>query len=250
VTISLRERGVRGVVLDIEGTTTPLSFVYDVLFPYAREHVRSYVEFHIGRPELDEPVRLLKQEWEDDVARGLNPPPEMRDVERDASLHCVVNYVLWLMRQDRKSPGLKLLQGLVWERGYADGSLKGDVYPDVPPALERWRHAGIVVAIYSSGSVLAQRLLFSTTAHGDLTRFIDQYFDTGVGPKREPESYRGIAQSLGDAPGSLVFVSDVAAERDAAAASGWQVVLCVRPGYAGHIPAGREVVTDFGQLIM
>src|SRR5688572_30792156 len=148
VTISLRTRGVRGVVLDIEGTTTPVSFVYDVLFRYAREHMASFVTSHAGQAALSEPVRLLEQEWEADVARNASPPP------RNSSAQWVTDYALWMMQEDRKSPGLKLLQGLIWERGYADGSLRGEVYADVPPALERWRDAGLAIAIYSSGSVL------------------------------------------------------------------------------------------------
>lgn len=219
MTISLRERGVRGVVLDIEGTTTPVSFVYDVLFPYAAEHLQSYVESHSGHLELDEAVRLLEQEWETDVAGGTYPPGATKGV---------VDYARWLMEQDRKSPGLKLLQGLIWEGGYEDGSLQGDVYPDVPRALARWRDRRWPVAIYSSGSVLAQRLLFSTTVYGDLTQFIVQYFDTGVGPKREAASYERIAAAMARPPGELLFVSDVIAELDAARSAGMQAVLCVR----------------------
>ena len=234
MTISLRERGVRGLVLDIEGTTTPVSFVYDVLFPYAREHLSSYVESHVGQPELDESVRLLRKEWEDEAARGTNPPP------RDSSPRWVVDYAAWLMEQDRKSPGLKLLQGHIWEGGYADGSLQGDVYPDVPPALARWRDEALAVAIYSSGSVLAQRLLFSTTAYGDLTRFIGQYFDTGVGPKREAESYERIAEAMSLPPGSILFVSDVIAELDAARGAGMQVVHCVREAGSSTANAVRS----------
>jgi enolase-phosphatase E1 len=248
VTISLRERGVKGVVVDIEGTTTPIAFVYDVLFPYAREHLREYVAAHAATPAMDEPVRLLRGEWEEDVARGEDPPPDMKDVERDATLDCVVSYARWLMRRDRKSPGLKLLQGMIWERGYREGTLRGEVYPDVPPALERWHAAGITIAIYSSGSVLAQRLLFSTTAYGDLTRFIGHYFDTGVGPKREPESYRRIAETTAFASSSLLFISDVQAELDAAAAAGLQTLLCERTG--ARVPATQAAgaITDFTGL--
>ena len=223
MTISLRERGVRGVVLDIEGTTTPASFVTDTLFPYADEHLPSYLASHAGQAELEEALDLLSQEWEDDVARGTNPPP------RDAT-HWVTGYARWLMRQDRKSPGLKLLQGLIWKGGYADGSLRGSVYPDVPPALSRWREAGLAIAIYSSGSVLAQQLLFSTTAYGDLTRFVEQYFDTGVGPKREAASYERIAGAMALPPAELLFVSDVIAELEAARGAGMQALHCLRDG--------------------
>ena len=221
MTFSLRERGVRGIVLDIEGTTTPVSFVYDVLFPYAREHLSTFIAARQGHRDLDEVVQLLEQEWVDDVARGKHPPPLH-------SSHSIVDYANWLMQQDRKSPGLKRLQGQIWEVGYADGSLRGDVYPDVPPALARWREEGHAVAIYSSGSVLAQRLLFSTTPYGDLTRFIAQYFDTAVGPKREAESYAHIAAAMSMPPEKVLFVSDVIAELDAARAAGMQAILCVR----------------------
>jgi enolase-phosphatase E1 len=213
---------VRGVVLDIEGTTTPMSFVYDVLFPYARAHVSSYVASHAGEAELEEAVRLLTNEWDDDITRDTNPP------SRDASPQWIIDYAGWLMDQDRKSPGLKLLQGLIWQGGYADGSLHGDVYPDVPPALARWADQGLAVAIYSSGSVLAQRLLLSTTVYGDLTAFIGQYFDTGVGPKREAKSYERIAAAMAMPPGSLLFVSDVIAELEAAGDAGMQSIQCVR----------------------
>jgi enolase-phosphatase E1 len=239
VTISLRERGVRGVLLDIEGTTTPVSFVYDVLFPYALEHLSSYVETHVGHTEFEESVRLLGHEWEEDVARATNPPA------RDSRTQWIVNYAQWLMQQDRKSPGLKLLQGQIWQAGYADGTLRGDVYPDVPPALARWRADGVTIAIYSSGSVLAQRLLFSTTAYGDLTTFIDQYFDTGVGSKRERTSYERIAAALALPPGSVCFVSDIRAELDPARAAGMQVVHCVRDGNEPNAGA----VTSFDELI-
>jgi len=230
---------VRGVVLDIEGTTTPVSFVYEILFPYAREHVASFVTSHAGQAVLSEPAHLLEQEWAEDVARNTNPPP------RDSSTQWVTEYARRLMEQDRKSPGLKLLQGLIWERGYADGALRGDVYSDVPRALSRWRDAGIALAIYSSGSVLAQRLIFSTTAYGDLTQFIGQYFDTAVGPKREAASYARIAAAMALPPVELLFVSDVTAELDAAHDAGMQVVLCVREG--GVISG--DAVTSFDEIV-
>ena len=242
MTISLRERGVRGVVLDIEGTTTPISFVTETLFPYADEHLPSYLASHAGEAELEEAVRLLKQEWEDDVARGTNPPPR-------ASAQWVTGYARWLMRQDRKSPGLKLLQGLIWKDGYADGTLRGSVYPDVPPALSRWRAAGMAIAIYSSGSVLAQRLLFSTTAYGDLTRFIGQYFDTGVGAKREAASYEQIAAAMALPPAELMFVSDVIAELEAARDAGMHVAHCIREGVYHAGTSGTDAVRSFDAIV-
>jgi enolase-phosphatase E1 len=230
---------VRGVVLDIEGTTTPVSFVYDVLFPYAQEHLESWVASHPA--EVEEPLRLLRHEWDADVARGTNPP----SLE---SPRWLAEYARWLMQQDRKSPGLKLLQGLVWEGGYADGSLRGDVYPDVPPALSRWKDAGLAIAIYSSGSVLAQRLIFSTTVYGDLTRFIDRHFDTTVGAKREAASYSHIAKAMDLPPATVLFVSDVIAELDAARDTGIQAVHCMRDG-ADAGTSGIDAVRTFDDLV-
>ncbi len=182
-------------------------------------------------------TRLLGKEWEADVARGTNPPS-------GDSPQWLVDYARWLMEQDRKSPGLKLLQGLIWEGGYADGSLRGEVYPDVPPALERWQDQGLTVAIYSSGSVLAQRLIFSTTAQGDLTRFIDQHFDTAVGPKGDAGSYERIASVMSILAKSILFISDVVAELDAARTAGMQALLCVR----GADNASGDFVRSFDEV--
>ena len=216
MTIALGERGVRGIVLDIEGTTTPVTFVYDVLIPYARAHLREYLRDRAG---LD-----------------------------DAALAGLVSRMESLMDRDSKDPDLKRLQGEIWERGYRDGTLRGVVFPDVPPALARWRDAAIDIAIYSSGSVLAQKLLFESTASGDLTRFIAHFFDTGVGPKRSAESYETIAKAVGRASGELLFISDVSAELDAARAAGMQALLCVRPGNATQTAADTEVIRSFDEL--
>jgi enolase-phosphatase E1 len=204
----------RAILLDIEGTTTPIAFVYDVLFPYARTHFRAYLHDH---PDAD-PVALLNRERAAEPAASHAPPPG--DVGA---------YVEWLMDRDRKSPGLKALQGLVWQRGYREGMLKGEVFPDVPPALERWRKDGIKTAIYSSGSVLAQRLLFSTTRFGDLTLLLSGFFDTSSGIKTSSESYQRIAAALECPATEMLFVSDVVAELAAARAVGCDTRLCIRP---------------------
>jgi enolase-phosphatase E1 len=141
-------------------------------------------------------------------------------------------YAEWLMDRDRKSTALKSLQGRIWKGGYRSGALKSHVYPDVRPALERWRAQRRSVAIFSSGSVLAQRLLFEHTVEGDLTPLIHSYFDTTTGPKGAANSYRRIAEALRVAPAAVWFVSDVAAELDAARAAGMMTALCVRDGAA------------------
>src|SRR5262245_25280116 len=144
----------RGILLDIEGTTTPISFVYDVLFPYARRHVAAYVP----NAELTD----LRHEYEADFHTGKNPPPWSADP---------VPYIDWFMEQDRKSTALKRIQGEIWLEGYRSGALHGEVFHDVPLSLERWHARGVDIRIFSSGSILAQRLLFSTTTAGDLTKY-------------------------------------------------------------------------------
>ena len=243
---ALRARGVEAVVMDIEGTTTPLSFVHDVLFSYAREHIDAFV----ADPAHDEIVTAVAARLEHEHAAEADPAvPAWSASTAEARRSSVVAYAVWLMASDRKSPALKTLQGHIWAEGYRRGVLRGVVYEDVPPALERWHSAGITLAIYSSGSVQAQQLIFSTTAAGDLTRYLSHYFDTAVGPKRSPGSYANIATALGLAPSRILFVSDVGDELAAARRAGLQVVMVVRPDLpAAREPGGYEIIRTFADL--
>jgi len=250
VTIALRlaERRIETVVLDIEGTTTPIGFVYDILLPYARAHLREYLCAPERAAVVAAIARRLRAERQAESER--DEPPPWREDTRDQLLESTAAYAEWLMNRDRKSPGLKELQGKIWERGYDDGTLRGEVFPDVPAALERWQRSGFDVAIYSSGSVLAQRLLFSTTTDGDLTRFVRAFFDTAVGAKQSPDSYRRIAMDLGCAPSHMLFVSDSAPELDAARAAGWHVAMCIRPGNPEQARADDvPVIANFDEII-
>ena len=152
------------------------------------------------------------------------------------------------MDRDRKSTGLKSLQGKIWEEGYRAGALKSEVYSDVPPALERWRRQGIDIAIFSSGSIQAQQDLFRNTVAGDLTRFIRAYFDTTTGPKTQPESYARIAADLERTPVEVLFVSDVTAELDAARTAGMRTALCVRMAGSPTPSGGHPVIHTFSEL--
>jgi enolase-phosphatase E1 len=217
------------VLLDIEGTTTPIDFVYKVLFPYARAHVSDYLAAHLTSQEAQADVVSLLEENAEDTRHGLEPPRLIEPAER-VTVDALTAYIHWLMDRDRKTTALKSIQGKIWNDGYQRGDLRGEVFEDVPRAFKRWREQGRELCIYSSGSVLAQKLLFSHTKEGDLTPFISDYFDTNVGAKRDPESYRQIAARLDRSPSEFVFVSDVMAELDAARAAEFEVVLCVRPG--------------------
>lgn len=217
---------IRGILLDIEGTTTPISFVHDVLFTYAREHVRDYLIQHSN--DLTNEIAQLREEHTRDTDSGADsstePPPFADDPDS------ITAYVHWLIDRDRKSTGLKSLQGLIWREGYRNGTLKAQVFDDVRPSFERWQKAGLRVSIFSSGSVLAQQLLFAHTEDGDLTSFISEYFDTNVGAKGDAESYRRIASEMSLSPSEIIFISDVTTELQAASAAGMGTRLSIRPG--------------------
>ena len=230
---------IRAILLDIEGTTTPIAFVHNILFPYARARVRDFLDQHAADPDVRADLALLEAEYaaESSHASGL---PAWEPVA----------YVHWLMDRDRKSTGLKSLQGKIWEEGYRAGGLQGlgQVYPDVGPALARWRNEGRDVAIFSSGSVQAQRNLFASTTAGDLSPLVGGYFDTTTGPKREPESYERIAARLGHQPIEVLFLSDVSAELDAAREAGMQTGLCVRPPAPIPPASTHPVIRTFDEV--
>jgi enolase-phosphatase E1 len=218
---------IRSILLDIEGTTTPIAFVHEVLFSYARSQVRNYLREHSNDAEAQVDLAKLRDEHAADLTQNLSPP-EL--VVGEAEIDSFVSYIHWLIDRDRKSTGLKSLQGRIWKQGYVEGTLKAALFADVLPAFERWRRKSLKISIFSSGSVLAQQLLFAHTEVGDLTGFIDNYFDTTVGAKAEVESYRRIASALGLPATEVLFISDVVGELDAASTAGMQTLLSVRPG--------------------
>lgn len=219
----------KAILLDIEGTTTPIDFVHGVLFPYARERMSNYVAMHFDRlhPEIEQLV--------DESSHDANYTVPVDPLEPGS----VAAYLEHLIDSDKKSTPLKSIQGNIWKEGYESGALVSTVYDDVPPALERWAAEGKTVAIYSSGSELAQRLLFRHTDHGDLTPFISGYFDTTVGHKREPESYETIARDLKLNSADVTFFSDIAEELDAASAAGMAAVHVFRGEKTGTEGEGR-----------
>lgn len=235
-----RGGGVRVLLLDIEGTTTPLTFVSDILFPYARKHLRAFLQAHEKVPEVASAIEALNGER----SLAARADPNQPEVTAD-----IASYAEWLMERDVKSPGLKALQGLIWKGGYESGELHGDVFADVPEVFRAAKPAGIRIAIYSSGSVLAQRLIFGSTQFGDLTPEIAAYFDTAVGPKREARSYSRIARELDCDPASILFLSDVIEELEAARAAGCPVALVVRPGNPPQRPADVPVVRDIAEAL-
>lgn len=236
---------VRAILLDIEGTTTPLAFVHDTLFAYARSHVRQFLEQHHSSKNVRADLDGLHQEHQADVRATLNPPA----LDYDSWLESMVTYIEWLMARDRKSTALKSLQGKIWQDGYQSGSLLSPVFDDVPGAFRRWRKQNRSIAIFSSGSALAQQLLFSHTRAGDLTPYISAYFDTTTGAKSESASYQKIALALERSPEEVVFISDVTAELDAARTASFRVLLCERPGNRPQPPSLHPRVCTFENVL-
>lgn len=235
---------VRVVLLDIEGTTTPIDFVYNVLFPYARSHLVEFLERHGSLSEVEQDLVQLRLEHLEDTRQNLNPPV-LKNLQEPLSF---TPYIEWLMERDRKSTPLKSLQGKIWQAGYACGELHSQVFDDVPPALKRWKHQNKTIAIFSSGSILAQKLLFAHATAGDLTRCLSAYFDTTIGPKTDPRSYQKIATTLGSPSSQIVFISDVVRELNAAASADFHPILCERPGNHPQ-PANRfRGVRSFDEL--
>ncbi|MBA3685742.1 MAG: acireductone synthase [Planctomycetes bacterium] len=207
------------VLLDIEGTTTSISFVFDVLFPYVTANVAGFLAAHRADPDVQRALELVR----------ADATSEERGLASDEQALAVVRRQ---MAGDVKATGLKQLQGLIWKHGYEQGAIKGHLYADVPDCFANWRRAGRAIAIYSSGSRLAQQLLFRHSAAGDLTPHLDGYYDTTSGPKREAASYTTIATAWQRPAQSITFCTDMPAEATAAAAAGMNAVVLMRPGNA------------------
>jgi enolase-phosphatase E1 len=224
---------VSAIVMDIEGTTSSARHVYEVLFPYARAAMATWVEQHGDEPVTREAIA--------EVAEQLG-------VELTDTAAIVAQLIQWI-DDDVKAAPLKTLQGLIWQEGYSRGELTSHMFDDVPPTLRTWHTAGIPLVIYSSGSVAAQKALFAHAPDGDLDTLIDANFDiTTAGPKREQDSYARIAQVLNAQPEQLLFLSDIQDELDAARAAGWQVVGVLREGETQATASAAPLISSFAEL--
>lgn len=222
----------RAILTDIEGTTSAISFVKDVLFPHARKHLPAFVETHGDTPDV--------QHWLQEAAREAG----IIRAERNEIIDLLISWI----DEDRKSTALKALQGMIWEEGYESGAYRGHVYADVAPQLQRWHAAGIKLYVYSSGSVAAQKLLFKYSDAGDLTPLFAGYFDTETGAKRDWRSYARIAEAV-DAPTTqILFLSDITEELDAAAQAGLRTTQLCRPPDECASDAAHPCVGDFTHI--
>ena len=227
-------RGIGAVLTDIEGTTSSIAFVKDVLFPYARAHLRRFVNAHRDDPAVQAQLAAAARE------AGIAAPTSQR----------VVATLLRWIDADRKTTPLKALEGMIWKSGYAQGDYTAHVYADVPAKLRAWKAAGLKLYVYSSGSIAAQQLFFGHSEAGDLAGLFDGWFDTTVGGKRERGSYLRIAEAIGLPSPAIVFLSDITAELDAAHDTGMRAVQINRPPSEVAAGATHPCVADFNDIIL
>jgi enolase-phosphatase E1 len=225
---------IRAVLTDIEGTTSSISFVKDVLFPYARKRLPAFVETHADKPQV--------QHWLHEAAREAGLV--------SASHSEIIAVLLRWIDEDRKATPLKALQGMIWEDGYRGGEYRAHVYPEVAPQLREWKAQHVDLYVFSSGSVPAQKLLFSYSDAGDLTPLFSGYFDTEIGAKREVESYRRIVAAIGRPAVEILFLSDIVEELDAARSAGMRTTLLARPPAACPAVATHPCVTTFASITL
>jgi enolase-phosphatase E1 len=242
---------IRHVVLDIEGTTCPVQFVSEVLFPYAQKKLVPFLSSH----QSEQPIRALLQEVQaalledpSPIAASLRAAAPSLDTQESHGLDTLCSYLDWLIRTDRKITPLKDLQGRIWDEGYQQGDLIAPLFADVPRALQRWHAQGMNLSVYSSGSVQAQKLLYGHTESGDLRNVFSHWFDTLTGAKNDPESYRAIARLLQTPSANVLFISDAIAELSAAEQAGMAAIFSLRPGNPQQDPKNFRAIQSFDEL--
>ena len=254
----MAEPVIRSILLDIEGTTCPVSFVASVLFPYARERLSSYLETNQGDPEVQALLAATQ------AAFAADPNPEVQALRQGAPIQGhsagqgqlqrgqtnspLVAYLQWLIDHDIKFPALKELQGRIWASGYASGDLVAPLFDDVAPTLQRWHQDGYQLAVYSSGSVAAQQLLYRHSKNGNLEELFSHWFDTRIGPKQAADSYGAIAAALQLEPAEILFVSDALAEIEAAHGIGMAVAFSDRQGNPGRDPGPFNAIQSLAEI--
>ncbi len=243
------------ILLDIEGTTCPVSFVSGTLFPYAARELGPYLERHRDDAEVRTLVDAVIEGWQQD------PEPQAQQLLKDARQQAsqregsksaerstprldselIAPYLQWLIAVDRKFTPLKELQGMVWQEGYARGELIGTLFDEVPDALRQWHRQGLVLGVYSSGSVAAQKLLYGHSQAGDLRPLFSHWFDTHIGSKHDFKSYKRICEAMGTKPQQVLFVSDSEEELQAASAAKLQLAYSNRED---HPVQGQEPIHE------
>ncbi|KAG7203273.1 hypothetical protein KM043_010367 [Ampulex compressa] len=237
------------ILVDIEGTTTSISFVKETLFPYVRENLKKYIEAKWENEEFKQDLEKLKEQAKKDEEDKVDGFVSISSANTEEEKESVLKNVLWQMDHDRKTGALKQLQGHMWREAYNSGAVKGHVYEDVPRAFESWTNDSRKIYVYSSGSVEAQKLLFGNTTSGDLLKHFSGFFDTEVGPKQESSSYKNILSKIGAEPSTVIFLTDVVKEAEAAKEAGLSAVIVLREGNAALTDEERVAFTTIKSLL-
>ncbi len=236
------------LLLDIEGTTCPVSFVSEVLFPFAKQELSDYIKQHWDKYPNNKPIQAAKKEWLDDKSPGSNQIKQQVSKAEIKEIDGLIQYLRYLISIDKKSTALKDLQGKIWENGYTNGELKSQLFPETAECLRKWREQGLTLSVYSSGSIQAQKLLYKHSPAGDLEKLFSHWFDTHTGPKKSTGSYTTIAEHLNSSPNKIWFVSDNGAECDSARSAGMQTLFSLRDGNPDRDPRDHTVVQSLREV--
>ena len=236
------------LLLDIEGTTCPVSFVSDVLFPFAKQELSHYIKQHWDKSPDNEQIKAAKKEWLDDRSTESVQIKQQVIKGESEEMDGLIQYLKHLISIDKKSTALKDLQGKIWEHGYKNGELKSQLFPETAECLREWREQGLTLSVYSSGSIQAQKLLYRHSPAGDLEKFFSHWFDTHTGPKKSTESYTTIAEQLHSSPNKIWFVSDNGAECDSARSAGMHTLFSLRDGNPDRDPRDHTVVQSLREV--
>jgi len=236
------------LLLDIEGTTCPVSFVSDILFPFAKQELSNYIKQSWDKILHNKPIQAAIKEWLDDES------PESMQIKQQVAkqeideMDGLIQYLKHLISIDKKSTALKDLQGKIWEHGYNIGELKSQLFPESAECLRKWHEQGLTLSVYSSGSIQAQKLLYRHSPAGDLEKLFSHWFDTHTGPKKSAESYTKIAEQLHSSPNRIWFVSDNGAECDSARLAGMHTLFSLRDGNPDRDPRDHTVVQSLREV--
>jgi enolase-phosphatase E1 len=249
------ELQVQAIVIDIEGTVSSIQFVHEVMFPFASQAAEQFLQERWEDAEVQQAIDQMAKDWAGKTS--FSTPLDdgnwrwNSEVPATGRPMAVAQWVRQLIADDSKTTGLKHLQGMIWKDGFHAGLLTAPLFPDVPPALQRWSDQGLQLAVYSSGSIAAQKLFFQHTNSGNLLSLFSSHFDTTTGGKRASSSYRAIAERMGRDACQLLFLSDVYEELTAAKEAGWQAIAVVRPGNA-PLPQNCSIpaIQSFDELVV
>ena len=230
------------LLLDIEGTTCPVSFVSDVLFPFAKQELSDFIKQHWYKSSNYKSIQAAKKEWQDDQSLRSNQIKQQVMKGETEEIDGLIQYLKHLITIDKKSTALKDLQGKIWENGYKKGELKSQLFPETAECLREWREQGLTLSVYSSGSIQAQKLLYRNSPAGDLEKLFSHWFDTHTGSKKSTESYTLIAKQLHSSPNKIWFVSDNGVECDSAHSAGMHTLFSLRDGNPDRDPLDHTVV--------